>query len=80
MEFLSLALVIVAVIFTAYPPKFTFIKEIHVINPDLPQQTAEIPNKEDLSDLNDALPPSLDDLMKTLNESIHDIVGGEDNE
>jgi hypothetical protein len=31
----------------------------------------------DISKINEDLPPSLDDVMKTLNSTIHEIVGGD---
>ena len=74
MEFLALAFLCIAVIWVKYPPTFKFIKEIHVVQPNYPQQPVE---NVDISKINEDLPPSLDDVMKTLNSTIHEIVGGD---
>ena len=74
MEFLAVSLLCIAVIWVKYPPTLKFIKEIHVVQPNYPQQPVET---VDISKINEDLPPSLDDVMKTLNSTIHEIVGGD---
>lgn len=74
MEFLAVSLLCIVVIWVKYPPTFKFIKEIHVIPTSYPQQPVET---VDISKINEDLPPSLDDVMKTLNSTIHEIVGGD---
>ena len=76
MLYFSIALVVIAVIMTKYPPTFKFIKEIHVINSELSTAPVDI---VDSAKLNEDMPPSLDDVMKVFNATIHEIVGGEDN-
>lgn len=78
MLYFSLAITIIAVIFTKFPPKFYFIKEIRVTSPELPTQSTTPVDNSDLAALNEDRPPSLDELMVALNQNIHDLMGGDE--
>ena len=75
MLYFSIALVIITLITVKFPPKFTFIKEIHGIKPPIPPPSTEMP---DNSDINEDRPPTLDDLLVALNENLHGIMGGDE--
>jgi len=74
MLYLSIALVLCTVILTVKPPTFTFHKIITVEQQDL---STESTTPVDIKKLNEDLPPTLDDLVSTLNESLYDITGGD---
>ena len=83
MLYLSIAIVIVAIIFTVKPPTFTlaFNKTITVNHTDtnnnvITTQSVDV-NDPEVKKLMEDIPPTLDDLVATLNETIHNISGGE---
>ena len=65
MIYLAIALVIMSLIFTKHPPQFHYHKTIN----DAIEQLTEQELKEALSNA----PPTVDDIMQAVNESLFDL-------
>lgn len=81
MIYLSAALVFIAILFSYKPPTFIF-RKIMVVEPPEHSAIAEIkPKGESMEDIMKDRPPTLDDVMRSLNETLYDLEGGaRDNE
>ena len=81
MFYLSIAIVIVAIIFTIKPPQLTFnLNKIITVRQNgldthMPMEAEAEP--PEVKKLMEDSQPTLDDLVATLNETIYDITGGD---
>ncbi len=76
MIYLSIALVLIAIIFSFAPPSFNYTKTIVVKDNPLTPTQEQKKEIEDLSKLiQEEAPPTLDDLVADMNNILHDIVG-----
>ena len=76
MIYLSGALVIIAILFTVYPPTFTFRKIMVVEQPTTtPAPPQEEPTEDELRKAYEDAPPNLDELVESINQVIYDLQG-----
>ena len=74
MIYLAIALVIMSLIFTKHPPQFHYHKTINVRHLNTPVNDAiEQLSEQELKEALSNAPPTVDDIMQAVNESLFDL-------
>lgn len=78
MLYISIALVIITVILTKYPPSFTINRTYKMIQDPMPQIEEATEGPENMDKLHRDLPPNLDNVVQSLNEVLFQIGGADE--